>query len=199
MWTKFKHYVPPYTSTGALEQGRIEHDDHGSVQRDFPAADSIHRASILHTATVRDTNFLREVTQGTEALLRDLEFLHGIRESVVSTPQVPFEFDSVRHFQPELKRRKQLNPTLTMQTIYQAKHGVTDAEMSDLVAMAQHPQFNPRDLRSGKTVRRARDMFPLMPLFSVNVPQKVVPFYDENGDYVSTTMTEFPFFSLLQT
>ena len=94
------------------------------------------------------------------------------------------------------RRRNALNLTSAMQTVWQAKHSITDAAMTDFVAMAQHPKFDSAELRSGGTARRNRERFPLLPLYSLTVKTSDPPYNDAHGVLVSQPMTEFPFMSL---
>ena len=111
---------------------------------------------------------------------------------------VAFPFSRVCHLGVDTaKKRTTLNPTSTMQGIWQAKHSISDAAMRDLIAMAKHEEFDPQRLRSGKTLRRNRDLLPLLPLYSLDVEQTILPYYDAEGDLVSTRLVEFPFFGLV--
>ena len=126
-----------------------------------------------------------------DAAARDADFLAEVNATLAATPLTAFQFDRVSHFQPaRVKRRKHACRRCGR------PHGVTDACMTDFVAMTQHRKFNADDLRSGKQVRRTRELFPLLPLFLLDVQQNILPFYDEEGVYTSSTTVEFPFFAL---
>jgi len=192
-----RYYVAPYVSGS----GPASEDEEDASDEEEP---EVHmHAPILHTiqaqSAARDEEFLHCISLRCEAASRDADFLAEVHTTLDTTPHTAFRFDRVRHFQPEfVPRRKKLTHTACMQTIWQAKHGVTDVCMDDFLAMTRHRKFNAEDLRSGQQVRRTRERFPLLPLFSLDVQQNILPFYDEEGVYTSSTTVEFPFFALAE-
>ena len=191
-----RYYVAPYVS-GSRHASKVD-EDAAEEEQQQPG---VTHASVLHSietdSAALDAELLHCITLRCESAARDAEFLAEVNAVIDATPLTVFPFDRVRHFQPErVPRRKKLTHTACMQTMWQAKHGVTDACMTDFVAMTQHRKFNADDLRSGKQVRRTRELFPLLPLFLLDVQQNILPFYDEEGVYTSSTTVEFPFFAL---
>jgi len=129
----------------------------------------------------------------------DDEFIEAGNRILRNHPHVPFHFTKVDFFNTDLKLRRDhaaLNVTTTLQMLWQAKHGITNAAMKDFISMTNHNDFCPSLLLSGDQLRRKREIFPLLPLYSLNVSKTILPVY-ENGELVTSSSADFPFFSLI--
>jgi len=144
-----------------------------------------------------DRDFLESLGDIVDAYANDRDFLEASAEAD-EHPPLPFEFTRVFFAHPEKKRRRaKLNKTITAQLMWQAKHSITNAAMKNFVAMARAPWFNSSELRSGNTLRRTREYFPLLPLYLLNVKTDELPYYNDKGVYVEESSKEFPFFSIV--
>jgi len=144
-----------------------------------------------------DRDFLESLDDIVDAYANDRDFLEA-SAGADEHPPLPFEFTRVFFAHPEKKRRRaKLNKTITAQLMWQAKHSITNAAMKDFVAMARAPWFNSSELRSGNTLRRTREYFPLLPLYLFNVKTDELPYYNDKGVYVEESSKKIPFFSIV--
>ncbi len=129
----------------------------------------------------------------------DDEFLEDGNRILLHHPKVSFHYTKVDLFNSHLKPRRDhaaLNVTTTLQMMWQAKHNITNAAMKDLISMSNHAEFDPSRLLSGDQLRRKRELFPLLPIYSLDVSKSILPIY-ENGKLVTSSLVAFPFFSLI--
>jgi hypothetical protein len=130
----------------------------------------------------------------------DQDCLEACYEIAEAFPDVPFEYTTVRFFQPEKKVRRQhaaLNLVTAAQVLWQAKHGITDAAMKDWITMSRAPWWNAKMLRSGGIVRGKRELFPLLPLYSLDVKTSTPSHFDSAGYWIETTYAELSFCSIV--